>query len=170
MRKAAMGVERQHGDGPRPLPFEGARGEGWVVAQALLLLVYLLAPRSSAAWPRHLPTGLGLPVLMLGTGLLAWGSGALGRLLTPLPRPAASGRVIEHGPYRSMRHPIYTGVVLSALGLALLTHHDRRLLVTAALALFFDVKARREEQWLVARYPDYRAYQERTPRFVPGLY
>lgn len=165
-----MEVERERLDGLRPLPLEGARGEGWVVGQALLLLIYLLAPRSAATWPRRLPPLAGLPALLLGAGLLAWGSGALGRLLTPLPRPAATGQVIDRGPYRHLRHPIYAGVTLGALGLALLTRHDRRLLVTAALALFFDAKARREERWLLTHYPEYRVYRERVRRFVPGLY
>jgi protein-S-isoprenylcysteine O-methyltransferase Ste14 len=42
---------------------------------------------------------------------------------------------------------------------------------TALLAVLFDLKARREEAWLIERFPEYADYRARTPRrFVPWLY
>jgi protein-S-isoprenylcysteine O-methyltransferase Ste14 len=44
------------------------------------------------------------------------------------------------------------------------------LVLALGLAAVLDLKARREEAWLVVRYPGYAAYARRTRRFLPGLY
>jgi protein-S-isoprenylcysteine O-methyltransferase Ste14 len=51
-----------------------------------------------------------------------------------------------------------------------LTASPLTLTLTVALALFFDLKSRREEAWLVERYVGYQTYMTRTCRFVPWLY
>ena len=153
--------------------WEGARGETWVLLQAGLALLYLLAPRPGGRWPAPLRRGarlVGLPLLLTGGLLTAAGARALGRQLTPLPAPPASGRLVVDGPYRYVRHPIYSGVVLGALGLALLTAHPLRLALTPVIIAFFNAKAIREEHWLNQRYPEaYSAYRQRVPRLLPRL-
>ena len=68
-----------------------------------------------------------------------------------------------------MRHPVYGGVLLLALGWSL-AEAPLALVPTALLALVFDLKSRREEVWLRERYPEYAAYAERTrSRFIPRL-
>jgi protein-S-isoprenylcysteine O-methyltransferase Ste14 len=69
-----------------------------------------------------------------------------------------------------VRHPIYLGVLLSALGWALLKASVVALGLAIGLAVLLDLKARREEAWLDERYPDYADYARRTRRFVPGIY
>jgi protein-S-isoprenylcysteine O-methyltransferase Ste14 len=94
----------------------------------------------------------------------------LDRSLSPLPRPTETAVLIQHGIYRRLLHPIYAGVILLALGWALLSASLVALLLAAVLSLVLDLKARREEVWLRQRYPGYAAYAARTKRFVPGLY
>jgi protein-S-isoprenylcysteine O-methyltransferase Ste14 len=69
-----------------------------------------------------------------------------------------------------VRHPIYTGIVLGALGWALAWLSVAGAAYAALLAVFFDRKARREERWLRSRFPDYAAYAHRVRRFIPGIY
>lgn len=163
---ADMPVDEFH-----PARWEGSRGETWVLLQALLVLLYLLAPRRGPAWPAPLRRAAriaGLPPLLAGLLVLAAGARALGRDLTPLPKPGREARLIIDGPYRYLRHPIYTGLSLSALGAALATAHPLRLALTPLIAAFFAVKARREETWLRRRFADdYVAYARRVPRFIP---
>lgn len=155
----------------QPARWEGSRGEAWVLLQALLGLLYLLAPRRGPAWPAPLRRAAriaGLPPLLAGLLVLAAGARALGRDLTPLPKPGREARLIVDGPYRYLRHPIYTGLSLSALGAALATAHPLRLALTPLIAAFFAAKARREEAWLRRRFAgDYAAYARRVPRFLP---
>jgi protein-S-isoprenylcysteine O-methyltransferase Ste14 len=149
----------------------GSRGEGWVVAQALLLAAVFVAGLvgppwwDPLAWPA-LPVGSLL--LALGVLLALSGIRGLGRSLTPLPKPRAEGRLVETGIYGRVRHPIYGGLVVAALGWALLTASVVALVLTAVLLGFFVLKARFEEAWLSERFPDYEEYRRRTPRrFLP---
>jgi len=159
---------------PALLPgFEGSRGEGWVAAQALLLLANgaatFLGPRLPPA-VRVLARLLGLGAILGGSGLLLAGGWSLGRDLTPLPRPKAGARLVRSGPYQIVRHPIYSGLLIAAFGWALLHGRWLGLLAAASLVHFFDAKATREEAWLVERFPDYPAYREQVSKLLPGVY
>jgi len=94
----------------------------------------------------------------------------LGSSFTPLPRPRARTRLRQGGIFRLVRHPVYGGVFLIGLGWSF-ADAPLGLVPTALLAVLFDLKARREETWLIERFPEYALYRARTPRrFVPWLY
>lgn len=84
-----------------------------------------------------------------------------------LPEPRDSAQLITSGPYRYVRHPLYTGLMLFALGCAVGWNTWVHWSVVAALAVVLHCKARREESLLALRFDDYRAYALRTGRFVP---
>ncbi len=114
---------------------------------------------------------LGAVVLLAVAGLCGLaGALALGRNLTPFPQPSTSGRLIQHGIYAVIRHPLYTSVICAALGWALLRASWPALAATLALSVYFDAKARREELALRRRFPAYADYQRRVRRFVPWIY
>ena len=149
------------------------RGEGWVVAQFPLYGLAVLAPHLGPVWPRVLARSgwlAGLPLLAAGAYLFARGLLDLGASFTPLPKPKDDARLVREGAYRIVRHPIYAGVTLAALGWALLTANTTRLALAGVVLLFFDAKARREEAWLVEKYPAYAAYRREVRKLLPGLY
>lgn len=149
----------------------GQRGEIWVVIQAVLLVLLVVAPAVGPPWPGTAAIRvLGAACLAVGLPIVAWGALNLGRSLTPFPRPLPEGRLVTRGVYRFVRHPIYFGVLLCALGYALMTTSVLRLALTIILFVFFDMKARREEVWLQARYPDYAAYRTRVKKLIPWIY
>jgi protein-S-isoprenylcysteine O-methyltransferase Ste14 len=113
---------------------------------------------------------LGAGALVIGAWLLLRAFVELGPSMTPMPRPRNDGRLVESGIYGSLRHPIYAGLILGSLGWSALTRSPAALLVALVLATFLDAKARREEAWLLDRYPPYAAYRLRTKRFLPGIY
>lgn len=149
----------------------GARGELWVVIQAALLILLVFVPHVGPVWPATelFRIGGGI-VFVIGLATLGVSALHLGRSLTPLPRPVDDGVLVTRGAYRYVRHPIYLGVLLAALGYALATTSPLRLLLTAVLFVFFDMKARREERWLQERYPDYEAYRRRVRKLIPWIY
>jgi len=148
----------------------GRRGEGWVVLQLLLFAVIVLAPRADCpACPPWLRV-VGLLLLALGAGLGTWGLWALGRNLTAFPRPVEGGELVTHGPYRLVRHPVYTGLILAAVGWALVRTSLIGLALAAVLFAFFDRKSRREEAWLGEAYPGYAAYRRQVRKLVPWVY
>ncbi|MCA9956672.1 MAG: hypothetical protein KC434_18210 [Anaerolineales bacterium] len=89
---------------------------------------------------------------------------------TAVPRPKENAHMVEHGAYRVVRHPIYSGIILGALGLGLLRGGWLALLYGLILFLFFDIKSRREEIWLREKYSDYAEYQQRVRKLIPFVY
>jgi protein-S-isoprenylcysteine O-methyltransferase Ste14 len=156
------------------LPSLGPRGEGWVALQFLILLAIVAAamafPLSVGSSVEQIARAVGL-VLVVG-GLIVFGLGivTLGSSLSPLPAPMPSAELVERGIYRFIRHPIYTGLILAALGGSIYAVSALALALTVALAVVLDLKSRREELWLRERFPGYAAYAARTKRFIPGIY
>lgn len=62
---------------------------------------------------------------------------------------------MEAGAYSLVRHPIYSGLILAAFGWALLRGSPLGLIYGVVLLVFFDLKARREERWLAAKFAAY---------------
>jgi protein-S-isoprenylcysteine O-methyltransferase Ste14 len=132
------------------------RGEGWVVAQFVLFALIV------ASW--FFGDGVtyaGFVLAAMGAALGAWSARALGSSLTPFPKPAPKGTLVQTGPFRVMRHPIYVGGVLFFAGLSLV-FSVYGLALTAVLAVFWVFKARLEERLLAERFPEYVEYRRRT--------
>jgi protein-S-isoprenylcysteine O-methyltransferase Ste14 len=94
----------------------------------------------------------------------------LGRNLTPLPFPKASGSLVQTGIYGWVRHPLYGGLVLGALSWAIFHLSFSHLLGVLVLLLFFNAKADREETWLLQTYPEYAEYRTHVKKLLPWLY
>jgi protein-S-isoprenylcysteine O-methyltransferase Ste14 len=156
------------------LPELGSRGQGWVVLQALLLGLLALAGlllRGAWSGPAAAVSAVA-GLVLLAAGLLLGGRAllGLGRSLTPVPRPRDDAVLVDTGAYARVRHPIYGGLIAAAFGWGLITASPSALLLALVLAGFFELKSRREEAWLVARYAEYEEYRGRTRRFFPSLY
>lgn len=153
--------------------WQGTRGEGYVIVQALLAALILFGPTTMAGlppWPSALSPWAGKLLLALG-GVLSLGAGLkLGTNLTPLPHPREGAILVEDGLYRLVRHPIYLGVILMAWGWTLQVQGWLQLAWTLALMVLFDLKARREEVWLMQRFPAYADYRRRVRRLIPFIY
>jgi protein-S-isoprenylcysteine O-methyltransferase Ste14 len=158
------------------LPALGPRGEGWVVGQlALFALILVAGLRDLAGSGSGNPWGTvasvaGVVAIVIGGFVAVWGVLSLRAALSPFPRPLADAPLIDSGPYRLIRHPIYSGLVLGAVGWGLVTSSILAIAAAGLLFLLFVGKSRREEAWLSAEHPGYRAYQQRTKRFVPWIY
>lgn len=89
--------------------------------------------------------------------------------LTPVPLPKERGKLSIDGLYRFVRHPMYTSVLILALGIAILGGSVIKYGLVACLVLLFHYKASYEEKYLSQKYPGYEAYAENTPRFIPRV-
>ena len=155
------------------LPSLGPRGEGWVVLQGVLLVAIAACGLLTPAWSgpaRALTSAVGAVLVALGGLLAVAGVRDLRENLTPLPRPRDTGDLVETGAYRLARHPIYGGLVLASLGWGLVIAVPAAIALGLGLLAFFDLKSRREEAWLVDRFPGYPAYRGRTRRLIPFVY
>ncbi|MEZ4707146.1 MAG: isoprenylcysteine carboxylmethyltransferase family protein [Caldilineaceae bacterium] len=154
----------------------GERGEWYVAVQGVLFALILLGPPSLPGLPIWTSTAarwlqpVGLVAALAGMGMCAMALLNLGPNLTPYPRPKANATFVGHGMYQFVRHPIYCGILSAALGWALYRQSTLILLYTLLLFLFFDIKSRREEQWLQEKYAEYAGYRRRVKKLIPFVY
>lgn len=151
-----------------PGSFRSGRGATWVVTQFVLMALIVAVAWLPPTTPRWLKL-VGVVVAAAGAVFAVWAGRALGKNLTPFPQPRPDGELVEHGPFRYARHPIYGGGILFFTGLALSTSFAA-LVPTAVLALLWIGKSRDEERRLTERFPDYPEYRNRVRgRFLPWL-
>lgn len=115
---------------------------------------------------------LGLSLFVLGMLLRWYAIIYLGRLFTVDVAIAADHRLIDSGPYRFVRHPSYTGLLLNYIGLGIgLANWVALLVISVPTAIALLGRMRIEESALTASLGQtYRRYAERTARLVPFLY
>ena len=147
------------------------KGVRFVAVQAALFVVVGAGPGwFGGAGSTGALRALALAVMVLGVALALAAGFRLGRNLTPLPVPVADGRLVTTGVYAFVRHPIYGGLLVLALGWSALAGSLGTLMATLALWALFEFKSRFEERALLARYPEYARYRAGTRRFVPYVY
>ena len=113
--------------------------------------------------------GLGLALWAAGLGLAVWARLYIGRNWGMPMTKREKPDLVTTGPYRYIRHPIYSGIILGLLGTALATT-PYALIAVAVLAGFFIYSATREERFLAGEFPDaYPPYRARTKMLVPFL-
>ncbi len=155
------------------LPELGARGEGWVVLQVVLIVLLVAAGFSGPAWSGDLRVAgavVGAGLILAGIVLMAGGIAWLRRQLTPFPHPVPDGLLITDGPFAVVRHPMYAGGVILAIGWALMAAAPLAFGVAVTILAFLDLKSRREEAWLTDEFSQYAAYARRTPKLIPFVY
>jgi protein-S-isoprenylcysteine O-methyltransferase Ste14 len=86
-----------------------------------------------------------------------------------VPAPKDSAHLVTGGVYKFIRHPIYTGVIAGAFGIALIHGHVILFMLAGALLMLFWFKSRYEDDLLIAAYPEYADYKQRVGRFFPKL-
>lgn len=153
--------------------FRNDRGELYVLAQAGLMLLVLVGPvldGSSVNPESAVAVGASAILFVTGLAFVVSGSLGLGRNLSPFPRPRSNGALVESGVFSLVRHPIYTGLSLLALGWSVLTTSPVALIATIFLFVFFEFKSRREEAWLRSKFAEYDDYAARVRKFVPFVY
>jgi protein-S-isoprenylcysteine O-methyltransferase Ste14 len=116
------------------------------------------------------PQIIGYVLLAAGVLLLVSARRAMGPSFTVMPKPRAGGELITTGPFQFVRNPIYLAVLLCLAGGSLL-HSWTGLALTGVLAVVWAAKARVEERYLAAQFPEYTEYAARVRyRLVPFVY
>ena len=138
-----------------------------VAVQAALIIGILITP-TGTDWP--LPTPLSLiatALTWIGIALVVWAVLVFGRGVTPSPMPSGKAQLQTRGPYRWIRHPMYTGVIVLMAGSALGRRNWLAAVLWILLVAFLITKMRWEERRLVETYPGYDSYREAVPALIP---
>jgi protein-S-isoprenylcysteine O-methyltransferase Ste14 len=137
------------------------------------ILVYLINP----AWIAWAQVELAENVRWAGAALalfmkplLFWMFRSLGKNITPTVSIREEHDFVHDGPYRYIRHPLYTFASIFFVGMALLTAMPLSLLGLVVAMSALVARTAQEEQKLVERFGNpYRDYMQRTGRFFPKL-
>jgi protein-S-isoprenylcysteine O-methyltransferase Ste14 len=106
-------------------------------------------------------------LLVVGTTWSVWSLRVLGRNLSVL---AQARDVVDQGPYRWVRHPLYAGEIVSTLGVAIAMNNLAGVAVWLVFCCLQAYRALREEQVLLQALPAYRGYRNRTAALLPGVF
>jgi len=113
---------------------------------------------------------IGAALTAIGIAVAIWARLYIGRNWSPRPAKKEAHELVTGGPYAVVRHPIYTGIIIAALGTAL-TGAIVGLIVLAFAAALFLSRVRTEEQIMLELFPDaYPSYQSRTKRLIPFIW
>lgn len=108
---------------------------------------------------------------LAGLALVLWALLAM-RLanLHVLPDVRPNAQLVQRGPYRFIRHPMYSAILLATLALVIDAFTWLRLGFWFVLLINLLIKLHYEERLLAAHYPAYPHYQQYTKRLLPWLY
>ena len=146
---------------------KGKRGEIYFALQALLIFLVVFPPKGLG----DIITTVGFIGLCGGIGIMASSGLSLGDNLSPLPKPREKSELVTDGMYSLTRHPMYSGLILSALGLGICTNNSERIFLALVLAFLLDRKANKEETFLVEKFGTaYEEYKTSVKKLIPWLY
>lgn len=136
----------------------------WVTAQFALFAVIALLAVSTGGEPPVLAVAAGALSVIAGLVLAIDAVRRMGPSVSPFPTPPRDATLVTSGSFRLVRHPIYGGVVLMALGVGLVAWSLATVVASLVLLPFFLAKSSHEERLLSARFDEYEAYVLATPR------
>jgi protein-S-isoprenylcysteine O-methyltransferase Ste14 len=122
------------------------------------------------------PASLWIQVLAIlitaaGIGFAIWARAYLGGNWSSAVTVKVGHQLVQTGPYRWVRHPIYTGIILGLLGTAMAQHKLGGLVAVALFYLGFKIKSKIEERTMVGTFgPQYEDYRRSTGAILPRLH
>jgi protein-S-isoprenylcysteine O-methyltransferase Ste14 len=150
------------------------RGVWWLVVQGGLFVFFLAALITEESIEEF--DGLvyiqsaGLLLALFGAFVSAWSIYQHRGSVSPFPKPVDGAALVDTGPYRYVRHPMYSGIIAFTLGAGIAFANVAAALVAPAYLLFFMVKSGREEEMLAVSMPGYRQYRSDVHwRLIPKL-
>ena len=136
-----------------------------VTIQFILLTIFYIPVFTSVFNVPFIIKYLGVIVSILGFLIIVIAILQLSKNLTPFPTPKENGSLINTGLYKYVRHPIYSGIFLAAIGIAFYTGSYRQLAISFILLILFYYKSKYEESLLIEKYNEYENYKKGTRRF-----
>lgn len=167
-----LAVRRCHA--PKQQNDQGTLRLVWILISSGCLVGFLIAPKVSfLRWPDSLAIILLADLLLIaGIVLRIWSIIHLGKFFTVNVAIQEGQRVIQDGPYRFVRHPSYSGSLLSIVGLACLTSNwlGFAVIIVCSLAAYALRISVEEKALFESLGEEYRRYAQRTKRLIPGIF
>lgn len=163
----------------RPKPSRFDKGPSFLAYRGanLTAILLLLVPRfrdTLINTPIFEPTTavmiVGLALTVSGLMISVWARWHLGAQWTGRVGVREGHQLVRSGPYRFVRHPIYSGLLLAFVGSALIYADWRALIAIGLMAAALAFKLQREERWMREHFAaDYQAYHRQVAAIIPGV-
>lgn len=120
----------------------------------------------------NLSSIIGLMCIVMGGALRYWSIKILGRFFTASVMVSDSQKIITKGPYKILRHPSYTGGILTVVGTPLVLEDTYSVFLTSFLMiLVYTFRIKAEEKAMIRAFGNsYRTYQQNTWKLIPTLW
>lgn len=138
-----------------------------VAIQLVLLVAYLFdIPVFTLEVPDDVDF-LHLVFAVFGILIIILGMLQLNKNLSPFPTPKKDAALMTGGLFKYVRHPIYTGILITTFFLAFYLNSGYKLIIFVLLLILFYFKTEYEEKALEEKFPEYESYKASTGRFIP---
>jgi protein-S-isoprenylcysteine O-methyltransferase Ste14 len=112
----------------------------------------------------------GLAITVVGVVFAIWSRVTLGRNWSSMPQVKEQHELVVQGPYRIVRHPIYTGLILTVAGTGLALNKGIGLIMAVLIFASYWLKSRVEERLMMETFPEqYPEYRRRVKALIPGI-
>jgi protein-S-isoprenylcysteine O-methyltransferase Ste14 len=109
-------------------------------------------------------------MVAVGLGFAAWARAHLGQNWSGIVTVKEDHALVRTGPYRAVRHPIYTGLLLALTGTAMAIGEWRGVLAVICALIGLLRKIQVEEKRMSENFPEYSRYRQQTAALIPLLY
>ena len=159
---------------PKKAELTRAQKASSLINGLMIIFALLITPLFGYAEIGPLPDWtyyLGLSLVLLGLAIFPWARRALGRNYSPHALIYQGHQLVERGPYRFMRHPVYTAGFLVIVGWGMVAQSWAAVVLTAIAAVIATAyRIRVEEKVLVAEFGEqYKSYSRRVKRLIPFI-
>ena len=106
-------------------------------------------------------------VMIFGMAITLCSLSVLGRSVSIIPQARS---LVQRGPYRIVRHPLYLGELIAILGIVMARFSLSAMSLFCLLTALQIYRAMQEERLLAGTFPEYKSYSLKRARFIPGIY
>ena len=144
-----------------------------ITLSPILAAIITSIPRVNDLGVRNLYIyAVGIVLMALGLGLRIWSIAMLGKYFRTTIELDDNQKVIQNGPYRFIRHPSYTGLILTCIGYGVALQNLVSFVIVAAfptIALLYRINLE-EAALATGMGAAYTSYQKKTKRLIPGIW
>ena len=153
--------------------FYNLKGEWYLFTQIIIIILHLIPP-----YPKieniELSISIfciiiGLSISILGLFIIIKALIDLGENLTPLPYPMNESNLIKNNSYQNVRHPLYKGLLYISSGICIFSLSLIHLCLLISLAYILIIKAKKEEEMLKIKFPEYKKYINEVPAIIKEI-
>lgn len=143
-----------------------------VLAAATILIMQVGVLGLGVRWlpPTPAVAAVGIAVTLLGLAAAVWARRTIGTNWSSAVMLKQGHELVQHGPYRWVRNPIYSSLLLMLLGTAIAVGRVRGVVALALALAGFWIKLRQEEALMLRQFPsEYADYRRRVKALIPFL-